>query len=90
MNSTIQLKPKQTIVKMMISEQGKDTVFDFLEDVKNMEKGGAISNIVKGPDDWHTFSHIVAGNARVRILRRNREFEILDHLFEGAGLSWMV
>ena len=53
MNSTIQLKPKQTIVKMMISEQGKDTVFDFFGDVKNMEKGGAISNIVKGPDDWH-------------------------------------
>jgi hypothetical protein len=90
MNSTIQLEPKETIVKIMISEQGKDIVFDFFEEVKNMEKGGAINNIVKGPDDWYTFNHVVAGNARVKIIRRNREFGILDHLFEGAGLSWTV
>jgi hypothetical protein len=90
MNSTIQLEPKQTMVKMLISEKGKDTVFDFFKEVKNMEKGGAISNIVEGLDDWYTFSHEVAGNARVKIINRNRELGILDHLFEGAGLSWTV
>ncbi len=90
MNSTIQLEPKKTIVKIMVSQKSKDTVFDFFEDAKNMETGGAISNIVKDLDDWYTFNHEVAGKARLKIISKNRELGILDHLFEGGGLSWTV
>lgn len=90
MSSTIQLEPKKTIVKVMVSHKSKDIVFDFFEDVKNLEIGGAISNIVKEMDDWYTFNHIVAGNARLKIVVKDRELGILDHLFEGGGLSWTV
>ncbi|MDF0682399.1 MAG: hypothetical protein P0116_15690 [Candidatus Nitrosocosmicus sp.] len=74
----------------MVSQKSKDTVFDFFEDTKNLEIGGAISNIVKDIDDWHTFNHIVAGSARLKIVANDRELGILDHLFEGGGLSWTV
>jgi len=90
MSSTIQSEPRKTIVKIMISHKSKGTVFDFFEDVKNLELGGAISNIVKDTDDWYTFDHVVAGSARLRIATRDRKLGILDHLFEGGGLSWTV
>jgi hypothetical protein len=90
MSSTIQLEPKKTIVKIMVSQKGKDTVFNFFEDAKNLEIGGAISNIVKDKDDWYTFNHVVAGSARLKIVANNRQLGILDHLFEGGGLSWTV
>ena len=90
MSSTIQLDPKKTIVKIMVSHKSKDTVFNFFEDAKNLEIGGAISNIVKDIDDWYTFNHIVAGSARLKIVVKDRELGILDHLFEGRGLSWTV
>jgi hypothetical protein len=79
-----------TIVKIMVSHKSKDTVFDFFEDVKNLEIGDAISNISKDMDDWYTFNHIVAGSARLKIVANNRQLGILDHLFEGGGLSWTV
>jgi hypothetical protein len=90
MSSTIQLEPKKTIVKIMVSQKSKDTVFNFFEDAKNLEIGGAISNIVKDMDDWYTFNHVVAGSARLKIVANNRQLGILDHLFEGGGLSWTV
>jgi hypothetical protein len=90
MNSTIKTEPQKTIVKTMISEKSKDRVFDFFEDAKNLELGGAISNVVKDMDEWYSFNHIVAGNARLKIVCKNRELGILDHLFEGGGLSWTV
>ncbi len=90
MNSTMQSEPKKTIVKIMISHKSKDTVFDFFEDAKNLKIGGAISNIVKDTDDWYTFNHIVAGSARLKIVAKDRELGILDHLFQGGGLSWTV
>lgn len=90
MNTTIQSNPKKTIVKIMVSPQGKYTVFDFFEDAKNMEIGGVISNIVQDADDWYSFTHKVAGNARLKIVTKDRELGILDHLFEGGGLSWTV
>jgi hypothetical protein len=90
MSSTIQLEPKKTIVKIMVSQKSKDTVFNFFEDAKNLEIGGAISNIVKDMDDWYTFNHVVAGSARLKIVANNRQLGILDHLFEGRGLSWTV
>ncbi|MDQ2684218.1 MAG: hypothetical protein M3Y25_00075, partial [Thermoproteota archaeon] len=60
------------------------------EDAKNLEIGGAISNIVKDIDEWYSFNHIVAGNAILKIINKNRELGIMDHLFEGGGLSWTV
>jgi hypothetical protein len=90
MSSKIQIEPKKTIVKIMVSQKSKDTVFDFFEDVKNLELGGAISNIIKDMDDWYTFIHVVAGNARLKIAANDRKLGILDHLFEGRGLSWTV
>ena len=90
MSSTIQSEPKKTIVKIMVSHKSKDAVFDFFEDVKNLELGGAISNMVKDTNDWYTFNHIVAGSARLKIAAIDRQLGILDHLFEGGGLSWIV
>ena len=90
MSSTIQSEPKKTIVKIMVSHKSKDAVFDFFEDVKNLELGDAISNIVKDTNDWYTFNHIVAGSARLKIAAIDRQLGILDHLFEGGGLSWIV
>ena len=90
MSSTIQLEPKKTIVKIMVCQKSKDIVFNFFEDAKNLEIGGAISNIVKDMDDWYTFNHAVAGSARLKIAANNRQLGILDHLFEGGGLSWTV
>jgi len=74
----------------MVSDKSKDKVFDFFEDVRNLELGGAISNIVKDMDDWYTFNHIVAGSARLKIAATDRQLGILDHLFEGGGLAWTV
>jgi hypothetical protein len=90
MNSTIKPKPQKTLVKIMVSEKSKDKVFDFFEDAKNLEIGCAISNVVKDMDEWYSFNHIVAGNARLKIVSKSRELGILDHLFEGGGLSWTV
>ena len=90
MNSTIKTKPQKTIVKTMISEKSKDRVYDFFEDAKNLEIGCAINNVIKDMDEWYSFNHIVAGNARLKIVCKNRELGILDHLFEGGGLSWTV
>lgn len=90
MSSTIQLEPKKTIVKIMVSQKSKDTVFDFFENVKNLELGGIINNVVKDRDDWYAFNHVVAGNARIKIVVKDRKLGVLDHLFEGGGLSWTV
>ena len=90
MSSTIQLEPKKTIVKIMVSQKSKDTVFDFFENVKNLELGGIINNVVKDRDGWSAFNHVVAGNARIKIVVKDRKLGVLDHLFEGGGLSWTV
>ncbi len=71
----------------MVSQKNKDTVFNFFEDPKNLEIRGAINNIIKDKDDWYAFNHIVAGNARLKIVVKDRELGIPDHLFEGGGLS---
>jgi len=90
MSSTFQTEPKKTIVKIMVSEKSKDSVFKFFENAKNLEIGGAISNIIKDSDDWYIFDHIVTGSARLKIISKDTELGILDHLFEGEGLSWIV
>jgi hypothetical protein len=90
MSATSQLEPKKTIVKIMISQKSKDIVFDFFENVKNLELGGIINNVVKDRDDWYTFNHVVAGNARIKIVAKDSKLGVLDHLFEGGGLSWTV
>lgn len=74
----------------MVSQKSKDTVFDFFENVKNLELGGIINNVVKDRDGWSAFNHVVAGNARIKIVVKDRKLGVLDHLFEGGGLSWTV
>jgi hypothetical protein len=88
--SITQHEPKKTVTKTMISDKSKDKVFGFFMDIKNMELGGAISNVTEGLDGWYNMEHVVAGKARVKIVARNKELGVLDHLFEGAGLSWTV
>ena len=39
---------------------------------------------------WHTYNHITAGNSRLKIVAKDRELGILDHLFIGGGLSWIA
>jgi hypothetical protein len=88
--SITQHEPKKTILKTMVSDKSKDTVFGFFENIKNMELGGAISNVTEGLDGWHNLEHAAAGKSRVKIIARNKELGVLDHLFEGSGLSWIV
>ncbi len=90
MSSTIKTDPKKTIVKIMVSHESKAIVFNFFEETKNIEIGGAINNVIKDIDDWYTFNHITAGNSRLKIVAKDRELGVLDHLFEGGGLSWIV
>jgi hypothetical protein len=45
----------------MTMNRGVDDVFNFFENIKNMETGGAMKSVTKGEDDWWTFEHIVSG-----------------------------
>ena len=80
---------KKVITKVMTVEKGADQVFDFFENIKNMEIGGAIKSVTRGDDGWWTFEHIVAGKSKLKQITI-REFGILDHQFIGGGLEWHV
>ena len=41
---------RKVIVKTMTVDKGVDQVFDFFENIKNMEVGGAIKEVTKGED----------------------------------------
>ena len=81
-------EPKKTIVKTMTVNKNHKDVFDFFENVKNWETGGALRSITKGNDGWWTFQTSY-GSAKARV-RSNKEFGILDNDFIGGGMTWDV
>jgi hypothetical protein len=85
MNTSNGNKPRKVIIKTMTVNRGVDDVFNFFENVKNMEIGGAIKSVTKGEDGWWTFEHIVSGNSKIRS-RTNREFGNIV----GGGIEWNV
>ena len=81
-------KPRKIIIKSLTSERSFGEVFDFFENVKNMESGGALKSITKGADGWWECDTPV-GKAKIKTLP-NRESGILDHIFVGGGIEWNV
>jgi hypothetical protein len=81
--------PKKVIVKTMTIEKNANEVFDFFNDMKSMEIGGAIKSLRKGEDGWWTFEHNIAGKSK---MKHNSvpQYGILDHVFIGGGLKWNV
>ena len=77
------------IVKSLSTHKGVQETFDFFNNIKNMESGGAIHSVQKNSNGWYTFDHIIAGKSKMKHTA-NQEFKILDHIFQGAGLEWNV
>ena len=81
-------EPRKVIVKTMTVNENPSIVFDFFENVKNWETGGALSDITKGSDEWWTFQTPM-GKGKVK-LRSNKELLTLDHDFVANGIAWDV
>jgi hypothetical protein len=88
-------KLKKVIVKIMTVNRRVDHVFDFFNNPKNMELGGALKFIDIIHDDkdnnieWWIFDHSIAGRSKIKHIAV-REYGILDHVFIGGGLTWDV
>jgi hypothetical protein len=88
-------KLKKVIVKIMTVSRSVDNVFDFFNNPKNMELGGALKFIDIIHDDkdnnieWWIFDHSIAGRSKIKHIAV-REYGILDHVFIGGGLTWDV
>jgi hypothetical protein len=80
---------KKVIVKTMTIEKNANEVFDFFNDMKSMEIGGAIKSLRKGEDGWWTFEHNIAGKSKMKHISVP-QYGILDHVFIGGGLKWNV
>jgi hypothetical protein len=81
--------PRKVIVKTMNVDRSTDTVFEFFENLKNVESGGIFKDITRGEDGWWKFN-TPTGEAKLKIDRAVRELGILDHVFVGNGLVWQV
>ena len=81
-------KPRKVTIKSLTTDRTTKEVFDFFENVKNMETGRALKSIAKGEDGWWVCETPV-GRARIKT-RPQREFGILDHIFVGGGIEWNV
>jgi len=81
-------KPRKVTIKSLTTDRTTKEVFDFFENVKNMETGGALESIAKGEDGWWVCETPV-GRARIKT-QPQREFGILDHIFVGGGIEWNV
>jgi hypothetical protein len=81
--------PRKVIVKTMTVSRGTETVFEFFENLKNVESGGVFKDITRGEDGWWIFN-TPTGEAKLKIERAVRELGILDHVFVGNGLVWQV
>jgi hypothetical protein len=80
----------KTVVKVMIAESDVTKVFDFFENVKNMETGGALKSVRKDENgEWWTCDSPV-GKAKIKITHNNRELGVLDHVFVVNGIEWKV
>ena len=81
-------KPRKVIIKVMTTESATDNVFDFFENVKNMETGGALKSIIKGDDGWW-LCETPAGKAKIKT-HPSKELGILDHTFITGDVVWNV
>jgi len=72
----------------LTSERPFGEVFDFFENVENMESGGALKSITKGNDGWWQCD-TPAGKAKIKTVT-DRKFGILDHVFVSGGIEWNV
>ena len=86
---TDNITPRKVIVKTMNVSRSTDTVFEFFENLKNVESGGIFKDITRGEDGWWQFN-TPEGEAKLKINRAVRELGILDHVFVGDGLVWQV
>ena len=87
---TDSMTTRKVIVKTMTVNRSTDTVFEFFENVKNMESGGILKDITKGEEDgWWKFQ-TPAGEARLKLGRVEQELGVIDHVFVGNGLVWHV
>ena len=88
-------KLKKVIIKIMTVSRSVNDVFDFFNNPKNMELGGALKFIDIIHDDkdndieWWIFDHSIAGRSKIKHIAV-REYGILDHVFIGGGLTWDV
>ena len=81
--------PRKVIVKTMTVNRSTDTVFEFFKNIKNMENGGILKDIIKGEDGWWKF-RTPAGKAKLKLGRVQQELGVIDHVFVGNGLVWQV
>ena len=81
--------PRKAVVKVMTTKSDVTKVFDFFENVKNMETGGALKSIRKDENGWWICDS-PAGKAKIRISHNNRELGILDHVFVAGRIEWNV
>ena len=86
---TDSITPRKVIVKTMTVNTSTNTVFEFFENVKNMETGGILKGIREGEDGWWIF-HTPAGEAKLKLSRIGQELGVIDHIFVGNGLVWHV
>lgn len=88
MQNTHNSKPRKVIIKVMTVERDMNDVFDFFENVKNMETGEALKSINKGDDGWWLCETPI-GKAKIKT-RPYKELGILDHIFIAGGIEWNV
>jgi hypothetical protein len=80
---------RKVVIKVMIAKSSVAKVFDFFENVKNMETGGALKSMSKDENEWWTCDSPV-GKAKIKISHNNIELGILDHIFVASGIEWNV
>jgi hypothetical protein len=86
---TDSITPRKVIVKTMTVSTSTNNVFEFFENVKNMESGGILKDIREGEDGWWKF-HTPAGEAKLKLSLVEQELGVIDHIFVGNGLIWHV
>ena len=79
MNTRNGNEPRKVIVKTMTVNRGVDDVFNFFENIKNMEIGGAIKSVTKGRMNGGHLNTLFQGNLRFKVGQiRSLEFSIMS------------
>jgi hypothetical protein len=81
---------RKAVVKVMIAERDVTKVFDFFENVKNMETGGALKSVRKEENGKWWICDSPVGKAKIKITHNNRELGVLDHVFVVNEIEWKV
>jgi hypothetical protein len=84
------MKPVKVVVKMMTVTRNPNEVYSFFENMKSLEVGGEINALQESSDGWWTFDHATAGKSRMKHINSVEKYLILDHIFVGGGLTWIV